>query len=81
MFRKYLEKIEREEDVRMNLIELQQAFKNRTGQCCMAAGSPEMSVSDAEAFEAWRCQSQEECGIDSWRNGMSGCPGCPVLCL
>ena len=74
MFREYLEKIEREEDVRMNLIELRKLLKTE-------AGSPKMSVSDAEAFEAWRCQSQEECGIDSWRNGMSGCPGCPVLCL
>lgn len=37
MFRNYLDKIERDEDVRKNLIELQQTFKNRTRQCSLAA--------------------------------------------
>ena len=31
MFRKYLEKIEREEDVRMNLIELRKLLKTEPG--------------------------------------------------
>lgn len=37
MFRNYLDKIERDEDVRKNLIELRKLLKNRTRQCSLAA--------------------------------------------
>ena len=74
MFRNYLDKIERDEDVRKNLIELRKLLKTEPG-------------SAAWQRDRQRCLSlmlkllKEECGIDSWRDGMSGCIGCPVLCL
>ncbi len=37
MFRNYLDKIERDEDVRKNLIELRKLLKYRTRQCSLAA--------------------------------------------
>ena len=37
MFRNYLDKIERDEDVRKNLIELRKLLKTETRQCSLAA--------------------------------------------